>query len=341
MKKETREKFNRLVLQGLAAGYGVKDVSEQFSIEASITQTLNDKIVEQSTFLPQINIVPVDELKGENILGYASSPVTSRTDTSGDDERKPKDVLGLEKYEYELKKTDTDTLIRYITIDSWAKFPDMADRYGRYVRERAAADRELIGWYGTRAAATTDLAANPLLQDVNKGWLQYMRDNRRENILTEGNISGKIRIGQGGDFSCLDVLINDLVEGIPYYLQKDLVALVGRDFIVREKAILFEAVQGVPTEKKAMESFVSKFGGYPWQTPSFFPARGLVITSLKNLSIYHQDSSWRRAIEDNPRKDQYEDYMSRNEGYVVEVPEAFVALEFANVELRNEKGEWA
>ena len=282
--------------------------------------------------------MPVDELKGENILGYAKSPVTSRTDTSGAGERKPKDVLGLGKYEYELKKTDSDVAIRYSTIDSWAKFPDLADRYARYVQERIAADRELVGWYGTRAEDNTDLAANPLLQDVNKGWLQYMRDNLPENILKEGATPGQIRIGQGGDYSCLDVAINDLVEGIPYFLQKDLVALIGRDLITRERAMLFEAVQGTPTEKQAMDSFSQKYGGLPWQTPSFFPARGLVITPLSNISLYHQDSSWRRKIEDNAKKDQYEDYLSRNEGYVIETPEQCVAWEFDNVKLPFEEG---
>ena len=337
MKKATSERFTREVLESLAVGYSVPSVARQFSIEPSVAQRLNDKIVEQSTFLPRINIVPVDELVGENILGYAKEPVTSRTDTSGNGVRSPKDVLGLGKYRFELKKTDSDVAIRYDTIDAWAKFPDLADRYSRYVQERIAADRELIGWYGTSAAATTDVAANPLLQDVNKGWLQYMRDNLPGNILKEGEHAGEIRIGKNGDYSCLDVAINDLVEGIPYFLQKDLVALIGRDLITRERAVLFEAVQGTPTEKQAMDSFAQRYGGLPWETPSFFPARGLVITPLANLSLYHQDSSWRRKIDDNAKKDQYEDYMSRNEGYVVETPEQLVGLEFANVKLPFEE----
>ena len=338
MRKRTSERFAREVLSALAQGYSVPSVGEHFAIEPSVAQRLNDKIVEQSTFLPRINIVPVDELVGENLLGYAKEPVTSRTDTSGNGERKPKDVLGLGKYAYQLHKTDSDVAIRYNTIDVWAKFPDLADRYARYVQERIAADRELIGWYGERAVATTDLAANPLMQDVNKGWLQYMRDNLPANILNEGEHAGEIRIGTGGDYSCLDVAINDMVEGIPYYLQKDLVALIGRDLIVRERAMLFEAVQGTPTEKTAMDSFSQKYGGLPWETPSFFPARGLVITPLANLSLYHQDTSWRRKIEDNAKKDQYEDYLSRNEGYVVETPEQLVAWEFANVKLPFEEG---
>jgi P2 family phage major capsid protein len=341
MNELARARFEQEVLFALAQGYGVETVSRQFAIEPTIAQELNDKIVEQSAFLPLINVIGVAELEGENILGFASSPVASRTDTSGDGERKPRDVLGLGRYRYKLAQTNSDTAIRYATIDAWAKFPDLADRYARYIQERIAADRELVGWHGTSVAQNTDLGANPELQDVNKGWMQYMRENLSENILAEGRkVPGKIRIGEGGDYSCLDVAINDLVEGIPYYMQKDLYALAGRDFIVRERAILFEAIQGKPTEKQVMEHFSKLFGGLPWMTPSFFPARGLVITPLRNLSIYHQDTSWRRKIDDNAKKDRYEDFNSRNEGYVVEEPEAFVGIEFANVELPDGDGGW-
>lgn len=344
MKKTTRERFNLEVLAAFAATYAVESLGEQFAIEPTIAQELNDKVVERSTFLPLINVVPVDELEGENILGYASGPVTGRTDTSGDGERKPRDVLGLSSYRYKLEETDSDVFIRWATMDAWAKFPDLPDRYARNVQERIAADRELIGWYGTSVAATSDLEQNPLLQDVNKGWLQYMRENLPANVLSEGGTAGQIRLGLGGDFSCLDVAVNDLLEGVPYFLQHDLVALIGRDLISHERGVLFEAVQGKPTEKQAMNSFALTYGGLPWTTPSFFPARGLVITPLKNLSIYHQDTSWRRKIEDNAKKKRLEDYLSRNEGYVVETPEACVAWEFANVKLprKNASGdiEW-
>ena len=50
-----------------------------------------------------------------------------------------------------------------------------------------------------------------------------------------------------------------------------------------------------------------------------------------------QDGSWRRNIKDAPEKDRVEDYNSRNEGYVVETPEKFAALEFGNVVFYGEK----
>lgn len=339
MKTHTRQRFNAL-LHGLAKGYGVEDVSRQFTIEPTIQQRLQDKIVEQSTFLPKINVITVDELSGENILGSASGPVSGRTDTSKDgNERTPRDVLGLASYKYQLYQTNSDVFMRYATMDAWAKFPDMPERYARYVQARIANDRELIGWYGTSAAADTDLEANPLLQDVNIGWLQYVRANRPEAILAEGAATGEIRIGPeaGADYANLDVAVNDLVLGIPEYMRSGLVAFIGAELIAREKSALYAAMSGTPTEKAALNGSLTTFGGLTWETPSNFPARGLVVTSYDNLSIYMQDGSWRRNIKDAPEKDRVEDYNSRNEGYVVETPEKFAALEFGNVVFYGEK----
>ena len=339
MRQKTRLKFHQMC-DKLAASYGVPSMNVQFAVEPTLQQRLQDKIVEQSTFLPKINIVPVDELAGENVLGSASGPVSGRSDTTKDSvERVPRDVLGLVSYKYQLKQTNSDVFMRYATMDAWAKFPDMAERYARYVQARIANDRELVGWYGTSAADTTDLSSNPLLQDVNKGWLQYIRDAIPQNILAEGETTGELRIGSedGADWANLDVAVNDLVQGIPTYMRTGLVALIGTELIAREKAALLAQMGRTPTEKAAINSALVSFGGLPWESPSNFPARGLVVTSYDNLSIYVQDGSWRRHILDNPKKDRVEDFNSRNEGYVVEVPEKFVGIEPAAVVFYGEK----
>lgn len=124
MRDQTRKLFN-ILCGRIAAGYGVADVSQQFSVSPSVQQLLKDKIVEASTFLPRINIITVDELKGENILAGASGPVTGRTDTTGNAERTPRDVY-----------------MRYYTVDAWAKFRDLAERFLRYVQARIASDNQ-------------------------------------------------------------------------------------------------------------------------------------------------------------------------------------------------------
>lgn len=342
MKKFTKQKFNEIKAR-LAKTYGVDTVSEQFSATPEVEQRLNDAIVEQENMLGRINVILVDEMEGQNILGSASGPASGRTDTSVEgQERSPRDLLGLDTFNYKLFQTNSDVYMRYATMDAWAKFPDMADRYAKYVQKRIANDRVIIGWYGVDAAADTDLETYPLMQDVNKGWLQYMRDNKAANILTTGELqAGEIRIGADGDFINLDHAVAEMLEGIPPYLRQDLIALIGSELVGREKSVLYKAIGETPTEKTLATASLTSFGGLPWETPNNFPGRGLVITSLDNLSIYVQEGTWRRHIKDKPEKDRVEDYNSRNEGYVVETPEKFVALEFDNVTLPAGAGTWA
>jgi P2 family phage major capsid protein len=338
----SRKAFNAL-LKAYCRGYNVTNVTEEFSLEPSVEQKLQDKIVEKSTFLPQINVLPVSDLKGETVLGSVNGPVAGRTDTSEEGkERIPRDMLGLDANKYELFITHSDVYMRHKTIDVWSKFPDFHDRYTSNVQERIANDRELVGWYGERVADNTDIKANPLLQDVNKGWMQWMRDKKPANILSTGKKEvGEIRIGPGGDYETLDIAVNDLLQGIPKWKRKGVVALIGDELIARERGAIFNAVKGTPTEKNAMNTAMAKIGGLDWDTPSNFPGRGLVITSLKNLSIYWQESSWRRHIKDKPEKERVEDYNARYEGYVVEDAEQFIAVEFKNVKVPGATaGEW-
>lgn len=335
MKKETKIKFKALVA-GIALAYGADEVTEQFAATPSVAQTLQDKITQQVDFLQQINVLAVDEIKGEKIIGSANSPVTGRTDTDNND-RQTKDVLGLDTKAYELFKTESDVHIKYITVDSWAKFPDMAERYDSYVKKMMALDRIRIGFYGTSVAASTDLVANPNLEDVNKGWFQHVRDEAPAQILVEGGTVGQIRIGPSGDYENLDAAVNDITNLIGEVHQEsgDLVVIVGRELLADDKARLYTAQGQTPTEKSKVQDqqVIGTYGGLPAYKVPLFPARGILVTSLKNLSIYYQSDSWRRKIEDNAKRDRVEEYNSRNEAYVVEDYEKFAAVEFANVRI--------
>lgn len=48
-------------------------------------------------------------------------------------------------------------------------------------------------------AATSNRATNPLLQDVNVGWLQKMRANAAARVMTQIGVTGKIQIGDAID----------------------------------------------------------------------------------------------------------------------------------------------
>ncbi|WP_181955830.1 P2 family phage major capsid protein, partial [Raoultella terrigena] len=143
---------------------GVSDASKHFNVAPSVQQTLENKLQESSDFLKAINIVGVDELKGEKLgLGLAG-PIASRTDTSGDKKRKTRDIATMDGRSYECYQTNYDTHIRYGTLDAWAKFKDFQTRITNQTIERCALDRMMIGFNGLQAAADTDLTKFPLLQ---------------------------------------------------------------------------------------------------------------------------------------------------------------------------------
>ena len=340
MKDETVKQFNT-VLGQMAKQYGQRTLAHKFNVSPTIAQKLQDKINEQSTFLKKVNIVPVDELEGQNVLAGIDTPIAGRTNTDANKRREPRQVLSLAARRYKLAPTESDIAISFGTLDAWARFRDLYKRYAGYVSQRLANDRELVGWYGTSLARDTDRNANPLLEDVNIGWMQYIRETLPVNIISEGAVKGEVRIGADGDFLSLDHAISDLLTGIPLYMRSNLVALVGGDLISAEKQALYKAFGQHPSEKNQLLSSLTSFGGVSsWETPSNFPARALVITGYKNLSVYYQSDSWRRSIRREDEYNRYADYQSRNEGYTVETPEKFVALEFNNVKLSDGKGGW-
>lgn len=320
--------------EAIAETYGVERASKMFSVEPSVAQELNDSITAKADFLERINVVPVSEIKGEKVFIGVNGPVTGRTNTKTKD-REAKDASALEHTLYELADTQSDVGLPYAKIDAWAKFPDFKDRYSAAVQKRIAQDRIVIGFHGTSAATQTDLAANPKLQDVNKGWLQQLREQAPQQVLKEGTVAGKVTLGTGGDYANLDALVHDTKQMVDEILREDgdLVAIIGSDLLAADKAKLYTKQGDTPTEKERIENaqVISTYGGLPAFSVPNFPVNAVLVTSWDNLSIYFQDSSWRKQTVDNPKRSRVEDYNSRNEGYVIEQLEKIALTE--NVEL--------
>ena len=318
----------------IAETYGVERASKMFSVDPSVAQELNDAITAKADFLERINIVPVSEIKGEKVFIGVNGPVTGRTNTKTTD-RQAKDASALENTTYELVDTQSDVGLPYAKIDAWAKFPDFQDRYSAAVQKRIAQDRIVIGFHGTIAAIQTDLEANPKLQDVNKGWLQQLREQAPQQVLKEGATPGKVTLGAGGDYANLDALVHDTKQMVDEILREDgdLVAIIGTDLLAADKAKLYTKQGDTPTEKERIENaqVIATYGGLPAFSVPNFPVNAVLVTSWDNLSIYYQDTSWRKQTVDNPKRSRVEDYNSRNEGYVIEQMEKIALTE--NVEL--------
>jgi P2 family phage major capsid protein len=348
MQPKTKKLFAAMTI-AMATTYGVDSVAEEFNVTPTVAQELQDAIVESEEFLGLINLVPVDQIKGEKVLGSAAGLISKRTNTDAND-RQTSSVVNLGGKAYELFPTEFDTHLKHSTIDAWAKFKNFEERYAMWVRRAIALARIKVGFYGTSAAAETDSVSNPNGEDVNIGWLQLLRDYASGKQWFDGSTGtqavNEIRVGAGGDFENLDsavhaakMMVNPLHRGAG-----DLVAIVGDDLVAEEKAALYKALGQKPTEKERVETeVVSKvYGGCKLVTDvPFFPARGLLVTSLDNLSIYYQTDSWRRSVGDNPKRSRVEDFNSVNEGYVIEDEEKAAGFEFANVKVPDGAGGWA
>lgn len=314
--------------------YGVDTVARMFSVEPTIAQELNDAITAKADFLQRINVVLVTEIKGQKVFLGTSGPVTGRTNTKTTD-REAKDASALDENTYELSSTESDVSLSYAKIDAWAKFPDFHQKYSAAVQKQIALDRIMVGFHGTHAAVQTDITQYPLLQDVNKGWLQQAREQIPAQVLKEGAVAGKVTMGPGGDYANLDALVHDTKQMVDERVRDggDLVAIIGSDLLAADKAKLYASQGGTPTEKERIESqqVIATYGGLPSFSVPNFPVNAVMVTSFDNLSIYVQDSSWRKQTVDNPKRSRIEDYNSRNEGYVIEQLEKFALTE--NVEV--------
>lgn len=334
MRNETRNVFNALLSQ-IARLNGVADVAKQFNVAPSIQQVLETKMQETSDFLGKINVTPVAEAQGAKLGLGMSGPVASRTNTDNAD-RQTRDVSTLDSKGYQCVQTNFDTHIKYQKLDAWAKFKNFQTLVAMAILRRQALDRIMIGFNGTSIAATTDLAANPLLQDVNKGWLQHLREDAPANVMNGGNTPGVIKIGAGAgtDYKNLDAAVYDAISLLaPWYQQDpDLVVIMGRELLA-DKYFPMVNVNQAPSETLAADIVISqkRVGGVQAATVPYFPPRAMLVTTFDNLSLYWQEGARRRRMEENPKRDRVENYESSNDAYVVEDNDRAALVE--NIEL--------
>lgn len=322
MRTETRRQFEGYTSQ-VAKLNNVSGVANTFSVEPTVQQSLEARIQESSAFLQAINMVGVNDLKGEKVGVGISGTIAGRTDTSGNGERNPSDPTSLVSNTYECQKTDFDTSLPYARLDAWAHRPEFQTLIRDTITQRQGLDRIMIGWHGTSIATTTNRVANPMLQDVNKGWLQKYREHAPERVMHEGEVAGKIKVGgTGADFENIDALVLDLVANMidPWHQEDpNLVVICGRT-LVHDKYFPIINKADAATEKVAAELILGtkRIGGLQPVVVPFFPAKSLMVTSLSNLSLYWQIASRRRHIIEQPNKNRVANFESSNDDYVVE-----------------------
>ena len=323
------------MISDVAAAQGIskEQVSNGYTIAPTAVQIMYDEIAQNTELLQKINLRPKTEKVGE-VIGLSSGLIGSNTDTTGaGKERKPKPIHNLSGRKYSLEKTNFDAALRYDEIDQWAHLTDFPKHVNKKIAESIALSLVTIGMNGTSRSDDSDAAANTMLQDVAKGWLQKMREeNKARCIGTAGTSVTSVPHGPGAtNYKNLDAVVTDALNIMDerFADRSDFVVLTSRRTVGDKYLRIVNKSGDTATEIEAGGRLNKErtLGGLPVMYVPNMPQNTLLITPLSNLSIYYQISGERRLIVNNPRKDQLESLQSKNIDFIVEEYGAAVLIE--------------
>ena len=312
MNKHTKTQL-ALLNKDQCAIYGVDSVADQFSVEPAQAQRIVGAIQQSDAFLKRINVITVDQMAGDVLLLGVDTMTAGRTNTD-DNDRSPKIVNNMAKNTYACQFTEFDTRIKYAQLDAWSHMPAFKSLVSSKTTRANALSLISVGWNGQSIAPETNINANPLGEDVNKGWLKHLKENNADNFLD----STEVVIN---DETNIDVLVSQAISALGEVQQNDpdLVVILGSELLAYSKERLYTKNAETPSEKTKIElaQVIDTFGGKPAYQVPFFPKRGIMVTTFDNLSIYVHNSMRRQQL-DNPKRSQLETYSSKSIDYVIE-----------------------
>lgn len=289
-------------------------------------------------FLNRINLVLTPN-QTELAIGLGGGTLTAaRVDTLHGGERTPRDITPKSAMQYDCEQVNFDTRITFNTMGAFSHYDDFNDRLEREIRKHINLDMIRVGFFGKEAAANSNPILNPNGEDVAKGWIQALRENRPESILNADNKI--VRIGLGGDYET----VNDAVCAVKNKISprhkdvNDLVVLLGCDLVAYDGASFYQKALDPyrPVNQIELRQLKESYGAMPAYMPSCFPARGIMVTSFDNLSIYFLIRSLRRSFGVvDCSNDCINNFESVSMSYVIEQLDKAAAINFESVQLKD------
>ena len=328
MLNQKAEEFLQKYCIDLANTAGVANITKQFSLSNPMDTRLREAILHSAEFLQMIYCCDVDQLAGQVVVTGTSQLLTGRK-AGGRFVRK----LGVDGNTYKLSETDSCAAIDWATLSVWANSGDEGQFFRmmqNFMDKQFALDMIRVGFNGTHVSDTTDPELYPNGEDINKGWHQIAKEwDNGAQVLTS-----PVTLGVGGTYATLDAMASDLVNHLPIECRNnpDIVIFVGSELLAAEQFRLYSKAD-TPTENLAAAQLDTIVAGKKAIVPPFMPGKRIVATTLKNLHIYTQKGSRRRAAEDVQDRKQFENKYWRNEGFALEIPEMYVAIDESAISL--------
>lgn len=315
----------------MATAYSQPNVSEQFAVTGPMETKLRAAILDSVEFLGMITTATVDQIKGQVVSVGTNGIKTGRKSdgrfAAGQD---------VDGNTYELVEVDSCAYVPWATLATWANAGNER-QFMQLMSQNAttsfALDILRIGFNGTSVATNTDPAANPLGQDVNKGWHQLVKDKAADQIMTDAIYFNPDATGplKDGEYKTLDAIVTEIkLTLIHEQFRNDprLVVLVGSDLVAAAQIKLMNQADK-PSERVAAQMMDKSIGGLKAYTPPFFPGKRLVVTMLSNLHCYTQRGTSQRKSENVEDRKRWEDKYWRYEGYAVDEYQAYAAVDEA------------
>ena len=160
----------------------------QFAVAPAVAQTLRGKLKLSSEFLGNINIIPVVAQEGDKVGVGVKGTIASRTDTA-----RARSRAALPRRPRRAPLPLREDRLRHARplrdarrLGAPARIPGADPRRDRQAPRRSTSSRSAST--ARTVAVETDPVANPLLQDVNKGWLQHIREDAPTRVLADGDV---------------------------------------------------------------------------------------------------------------------------------------------------------
>tara|TARA_R110002033_G_scaffold12384_1_gene37581 strand:+ start:1151 stop:2158 length:1008 start_codon:yes stop_codon:yes gene_type:complete len=314
----------------MAKNYQTSDVTKQFAVTGPMETKLKKALLDSVEFLSMITMMDVDQIKGQVVKVGNYGIATGRKKDGRFNTNN-----GVDGHSYELTETDSCASVPWATLAVWAN-AGSTNQFMQLMSQNAtlrfALDMLRVGFNGTSIAETSDPIANPMGEDVNKGWHQIVKEKAPDQIVVDDLYFDP---DGAGDYKTLDAIVTELKNTyIHPTLRTDprLVVLVGSDLTATAQTHMMNQADK-PSEKVAAQQMDKNIGGLRAYTPPFFPGKRIVVTLASNLHLYTQTGTRSRKSENVEDRKQHEDKYWRMEGYAIEEFEGYAAIDEANMHI--------